>query len=284
MKKISKLIIIMFVLIIIITGCGTNDTVKEDGPDNTSINEKNQQVQEVTKLTDIEVMKMYTNPEDYVGRVVDLTGRVFSEPEYDSDGVYFQMFADLENSEKNTIIAFNDSNFLLGSDDYVRISGEVVDVFEGTNAFGGTIIAPAIVAYELEVISYMDAVSPTVKEVIPTNSTETQYGYSVSVDKVEFADNETRVYLTVENAGSSKFNLYSFYAKIIQDGKQYEEETNYSADYPEVQTDLMVGVTTNGIFTFPKIEISDFQLVMEASSENWDEDLSPYIFDVSVSQ
>lgn len=102
------------------------------------------------------------------------------------------------------------------------------------------------------------------------------------MEKVELAEKETRVYLKVENAGSSNFNLYSFNAKIIQNGKQYEEETNFSADYPDVQTDLSVGVTTEGIFCFPAIEQADFQIVLEGSSDNWEEDLQPYTFPLSA--
>ena len=39
-------------------------------------------------------------------------------------------------------------------------------------------------------------------------------------NKVELDENETRVYVTVQNDGTDVFHLYPFNAKISQDGKQ----------------------------------------------------------------
>ena len=73
---------------------------------------------------------------------------------------------------------------------------------------------------------------PTIKSVELSRVTQDQLGYSITVEKVEFAEKETRVYVTIQNNGSSNFSAYSFNSKIIQNGKQYEEARNYSADYP----------------------------------------------------
>ena len=76
--------------------------------------------------------------------------------------------------------------------------------------------------------------------------------------------------------------LYSFDAKLIQNGKQYEEEPNYEADYPEVQTDLSVGVTTEGIITFQPIEEAPFQIILPAYSDNFSENIADYTFDITI--
>ncbi len=237
---------------------------------------------DTSPLSDSEIKELYTNPDKFEGRTVTLSGQVFSEPEYDESGVYFQMFIDVENAEGNTIVAYPDPDFELESDDYVKLTGAVAGTFEGTNAFGGTVTAPQIIATELEKSSYAEVVAPALKTVELDDATGTQYGYTVSVTKIEFAENETRVYVTVNNNGSDTFSLYSFDAKVIQDGKQYEEESNYDADYPEVQSDLLPGATTEGIITFPAMEQKDLQIVLEAYSENYDEDIEPYTFGITV--
>ena len=118
--------------------------------------------------------------------------------------------ADPENIDYNTVVAYFDPELTLEDGQYIRISGTVIDVFEGENMMGGKIVAPAIQADTLEVISYKDAVRPTVATATTINNTVEQYGYSVAVQSVELAEKETRAYISVTNNGSSEFSLYGF--------------------------------------------------------------------------
>ncbi len=226
-----------------------------------------------------EIKSLYTTPEKFKDHYVEIIGRVFTAPEFDEDGVCLQMWADIENSENNTIVYIWDKNFDVKQDDYIRIVGKVGDTFEGENAFGGTVSAPTIIAKEYEVLSYQDALMPTLKN-IEVNQTQTQYGYSITLQKVEFAEKETRVYLKVDNQGSDTFNVYSFNAKITQAGKQFGEQDNWDAEYPEIQSDLLVGNSTEGIISFPKLNEGAFGVIIDASSENYDEDIKPFTFSV----
>lgn len=244
--------------------------------------EKSEEIEDKTPLSESEIAQMYTDPDKFMNRTVTLTGRVFTSPERDEDGIYFQMFYDTENHDLNTIVAYFDPAFELEEGDYVKLTGVVSGNFEGENAFGGTVTAPQIIATSLEKSSYAEVVSPALKTVTPKGASSTQHGYTVSLTKVEFAEKETRLYFTVENAGKATFNLYSFNTKLVQNGKQYEEETNYDADYPEIQSDLLPGVTTEGIISFPPIDQADFQIILDAYSDDFDEDFEVYTFDISV--
>lgn len=265
--------LLSLILVIGLTACGGGGTTDANSPAGT---------QEAQKpLSSAEIKQMYTNPADFKGRTVELIGKVFSEPEYDMDGVYFQMWGDPQNSELNTVVGYLDPEFELVSGDYVKILGTVKDVFEGENMMGGKIIAPSILAESLEVMSYEDAIAPALYTAVPAEKTQDQIGYKVTVEKVELSESETRAYITIENGGSDNFSLYSFNAKIVQNGKQYEEQTNYEADYQDIQTDLMVGITTEGIICFPKIENASFKLILEGRSDNWNEDIAPYVFELT---
>lgn len=233
-------------------------------------------------MNESEIMAMYGNPDKFSGRSLELTGKVFGSVEYDEHGVAFQMWADPENNDLNTFILFPDTNFKINEGEFVRITGTVNSAFQAQNAFGVTITAPLILASQVEIVSYADAVDPVIRTITPEGSTQTQYGYTVTVEKIELAEKETRVYLKIENHGSDKFSLYSFNSLLIQNGQQYEEQTNFSADYPKVQTDLVTGVSTQGVICFPAVEPASFQLRFEAHSENWNESLEPYIFDITV--
>lgn len=231
-------------------------------------------------LTDAEVKMMYSAPDEYKGALVELSGVVFNTVEYDEDGVYFQMWGDPENSDLNTIVTYPDPNFALESDQYVKLTGTVMGEFTGTNAFGGEISAAVVTADTLEISTYQDVVSPTLVIASADVPTVEQLGYSITVQKAELAENETRLYISATNNGSANFTIYSFNMTIVQDGHQYEEESNYDADYPELQSDIRPSVTTEGIVTFPALENAPFQLIIEARSDDWDEDIQDYVFNL----
>ena len=270
---------LLIVLLAMLVGCTPPTTNTVSGNDSAEVSEA-----PAEPLSDSEVKRMYSNPSDYIGSTVELVGVIFGGVDYDGDGIYFQMWADPENIDYNTVVAYFDPELTLEDGQYIRISGTVIDVFEGENMMGGQIIAPAIQADTLEVISYKDAVRPTIATATAINNTVEQYGYSVTVQSVELAEKETRAYISVTNNGSSEFSLYGFNMVLIQDGAQYEYTPNYMADYPELQSSIRAGITTEGVVVFPAIQQKPFQIIMEASTYDWSQPLQEYIFDFNIAE
>ncbi len=229
-------------------------------------------------ISEADIEKAYASPDSYRGQYVKLYGKVFGEPEKHEDAVYFQMYADPENYEKNTVV------FLYGvqdiaSDDYVVVDGVISGAYEYQNMMGGTITALQIETDSVEESNYIDCCAPTIKSV-DLNKTIDQKGYSVTLEKVEFSDIETRVYFTINNNGSDNFSLYEFNMKLIQNGTQYENDYNYNADYPQLQTDLMPGTTTSGIVVFPSLDPdAGAKLYCDGSCDNWRTNLEEYVFE-----
>lgn len=245
---------------------------------------ENNSSEENEKMTEQEIEQLYADPKKFEGRSIEIYGQLLNSPEKDDSGIYFQMWADPENANLNTVVYFDDPDFQVEVENYVKVSGVVGKEFEGENAFGGTVTAPTIIADSVEVVSYTEAVSPALHTYEFDNLVQDQYGYSVKIDKVELAENETRIYLTVNNNGSDKFSLYSFNSSIIQNGEQFNEQDNWAANYPEIQTDLNVGASTNGVIAFPAIENANFQLILDGYSSNYNENIEPYTFDIPVNQ
>lgn len=225
-----------------------------------------------------ELKSLFTTPEKFKSHCAELIGKVF-KVEYTDDGVAVQMWQDFKSCNNNIIVYVLDSDFKVKEDEFLKVTGIVGDVFEGENMMGAKITAPTITAREYSVVDYMEAAMPA-KKTLDVNQTQTQYGYSVTVQKVEFADEETRVYVKVDNGGSDKFSLYSFNAKLVQNGKQYDEQSNFEADYPEIQSDLLVGSSSEGIIAFPAIKEEGFNLIFEAYSDNFYETINPYTFEI----
>lgn len=225
--------------------------------------------------------KMYSDPNKYRYFEVEFTGKVFADPERDDEGVYLQVWADAENSEKNMIVAYNEPDFEVSTDDYVLVKGIVEKTFEGENAFGGTLQMPGIKANNIEVVDYMTAVAPTIKT-IEVKEEINQNGFIVFVEKIEIAENETRVYVRIENQTSDNISFYSHNTKLIIGNKQLEEEYAYDADYPELQSELIPGTETEGVIVYPKIDQAEtmLKLYAEGYSDDYEIEVEPFKFEI----
>lgn len=272
MKKIRVWLGVLFVMLLL-AACGEGDS--SDGA-----NTGDQQSGKV--LAEEDYAKMYTEPKKYKGYEVTQSGKVFTEPEYDEDGVYLQAFADAKNSEKNTILFYADPSFEVESQQYVQWTGIVKDEFKGENMMGGKVVAPVIEVKDLKVVSYFDVMAPTL-ETIELNETQNQHGYELTVEKVEVAKEQFRVFVTVENKTEHNINFYTFNTKVIADGKQLEEVTIYEDDVESVQSDILPGVKTSGVIVYPSVgEVEEVRLYAEGSSDNYDIDIEPFQFDIPL--
>lgn len=279
-KWIIGVFFVIFLIIFIFSGTDESEKaddkiVNNDEINNETINNNNNN--KIIFLDAADIENAYSSPDKYTGKYIEISGKVFGEPEIEDGYVYFQMYADPKNYQKNTIVACEKPNFSILEDSYVKLCGEIQGAYEYENYFGGTLQALLINAVSIEESNYMDIVCPTLKE-LPVNTILEQKGYKITIEKVEFAETETRVYLNVANNGSDKFYFYEFNTKIVQNGTQYEkQDTPYEAEYPELQSELLVGTQTSGIIVYPPIDMNtSFEFYCEANSDNYKENLEPY--------
>lgn len=232
-------------------------------------------------LTEEELTQMYSDPDAFKGRSVTLTGRISKDPELENGYYYFQMYADPTNLDRNTVVVCPSKGLTLAEDDYVGVTGVVVGEFKGFNAFWSIVSAPKIKASSVKKLSYLEAVHPTLRSVA-VDKTSTQAGYRITVSRVEFAAQQTRVYVTVKNGGKATFSLYKYSSKALQAGKQYDYLSDYRADYPQVQDSLLPGAVTEGVLTFPAMKPASFQLYLVCMSTDWSENVDDVTLDIPV--
>ena len=262
----------------LLSACGSNDVDKE------SNGEKSPKAEEATgTVAPEEFDKMYGSPKNYKGHSIEFTGQVFTPPEKDEDGTYLQVYANPEKYEQNVIVGVEEPDLQVSTDDYVLIKGTVQGQMDGENLMGGTVTAPVILADTIEVIDYITAVSPTTKE-IPVEQEQDQHGILVTLKKIELADNQTRVYITVANNTDSNVSLYDSNMKLIVGNKQLEPEYLPETGLPELQSDILPGVESEGVVIFPAIEegATGLKLHAEGYSDNYEIDLKPFVFEVTV--
>ena len=75
------------------------------------------------------------------------------------------------------------------------------------------------------------------------NLKQEKYGYSISIDKIEFYSEETRIYLAAVNNGKGSLFVDSDSSVILQQGRQYNITKNYNADYQELPYEIIKGAT-----------------------------------------
>jgi hypothetical protein len=225
-----------------------------------------------TQITRANYDLLVSDPDSYKGAHANIVGQVF-QVQRQSDEVDFQMWADPKNSDWNTVVASADPNLVVGEDDYVRVIGTVHGKYKGQNAFGADVTAPIVIADSVRRVSGLAAASPARYSL--GRATYTQYGITVTVQRIDFAPDETRALVFLTNNSNAGFSLYDSSAKLVVGGRQYDS-TFSSGDYPELSSDLAPGARTSGVMVFPPVSNYHSTTVMHLEGSSDDFNLGDY--------
>lgn len=273
MKKVLSVLFVACLCCGMIVGCGSPKKGSSDTP---------QKSKKKEYVSEGEIADVFSNPDKFKGKYVKMSGKIFNGPEEKDGMVAYQAWHDVTNAGNDFVLTTDDDSF--NSDDYVVVDGMIAGTFEGENMMGGKITSPIIKADTIEKQSYMDAVVPTIKEVSPQNAVSEQNGISLKVDKVEFAEKETRVYITESNGTADKFSMWVYSIQIVQNGQQIEQASSssaYDGGYATLSSDILPNASSSGVLVFPVIDSSaSFQIYAEGSSDNWELDFAPFTIDV----
>lgn len=262
MKKHIAIILTLFTTIFFLAGCGSSEPAEK------------------VYLEDSEIDAALSDGDSYKGKYINIAGKVFSIDK-DGDTVAMQAWYDVENAEQQFIV-YADKELASGvkEDSFVKVDGKITGTFTGENYFGGEITALLIEAESLEIGGYDDIYAPAenTKEV---GKTQDQHGVSVTLDRIEYAKGEARVYLSVKNESGYPASIYTYDAKAIQDGKQFEHEDNYEAGYDGDIGEVLDGASKEGILRFKGLDPEKpAKIQIGAYSDNWDIEMEDFVFEV----
>lgn len=268
MKRFVALVLAL-VMVFALAACGSEES--------TSPGEK-------VYLEDSEILSMFSDPDSYKDKYVKIPGKVFTAPEQDGETLALQLWYDVQNLNYNYIV-YTTPGESYAEGDYVIVDGRIDGTFKGENAFGGDVTAPLIKDATVTKSSYIDVVVPTLKEVTP-NVTQDQNGFVVNVTKVEYAEAETRVYMTVTNNTdvSMSYGVYSIV--ILQNGQQIAQDdsssSRYEGNYAELGYEVAPHSSTSGVLVFPALDQSTaFQiLVPDIYSDNYEVEYQDMTLDI----
>jgi len=226
--------------------------------------------------------ELYSDPDAHEGASVDVAGQLLERPDDTGEELAFQMFADPENSEWNTIVYTTQTDLDLNTDDYVRVQGEVLGAFEGENAFGASLTTPAVQASDVSTVSAGQAVDPAT-EVREIGQTLGDQGFEVTLDKIEFGEDSTRAYVKMVNNTGRGASFYTFDAKIQQGSTQVDYlEDSFAYYEEEPQSELRPDVETEGVLAFESVNPDEpFELIVPWSSDNYNINARGIVFQIT---
>ena len=222
----------------------------------------------------VSIQEMLKSPDDYKDYEVSFTG-VVSEYEGESGDYGLYLYTNIADSDGDVFV-YTTSEEEIEDGDFVKVDGVVVGTLEGENTFGTEVEDPAINAVSVTKISGDDAVAPTTLSKEPGDVK--QIGdLTITLTKIEYAENETRVYLSFDNRSSRDYEFYD-YDTVLTQGKKdigmvddYERNTNqneteveargkldakiyFEGTNPDKPTTLKVEVTETDDYTTESVE------------------------------
>jgi len=222
------------------------------------------------------------NPDAYKGEVVEWGGMVFSDPERDDSGVYLQMYYG-DSVDKAFVVGYKKPDFQVKSDDFLKVLGVVKGSFEGENAFGAKLKRTLIEAGYIEK-STRSAVASPAEMIAQVNKDNSQNGFTVTLEKVEIASDETRVFVRLKNDSSQKINFYTFDVKLTQGSKQFEHKIllNNSEDLP---SEILPGIEAKGVIVFDAVDKNSKNLKVflgKPTGEDWSQKWEDITFEITL--
>ena len=268
MKKIIA-ILLSLVFMLTFASCGNNlgDDSKEENRE---------------YIADSDIINFIQNPDNYKGKYVKISGKISSQIA-DGDEITLQIYTPYDDFNNDVLVDCSNGSETFSEDEYVIVEGKIEGSQKYESLLGEELTSPLIEAVSVQKVSYIDAISPTLKSV-DVWQTVNPGNSPMTLEKVEFAEKETRLYFTFENHTGGEYDLYTYSCALVQNGNQYEQQDNFDANYPELSTDVIPEAKTSGVITFPAIDQNTDFMVRISGCAYSDFETNDFDFYVTVNQ
>ena len=225
---------------------------------------------------------LVSNPARYKGARVDISGKIFAPPQVapSKRGITVQAYMDPKNSTWTTIVGYARSSLRVGQGDYIHVVGTVRGKATSKNAGGGTVNGVAVTASSVEKTDATAAASLPVRVATTLGESSTQDGVTVAVTTADFAPDETRVFVTVENASHASASFSSANTKAVQGSQQFDAKPNL--DYPQVANEIKPGVTSSGVVVLAQLDPRLTTRLVFQVSQGPGIQFAPFSFDIAA--
>ncbi len=219
-------------------------------------------------------------PDSFKDARVDIVGAVFGEPVKDGNVTHWQMWPHPTNVDWLAVVDFEDSAFAIADGDYVHVVGTVRGETKGEIPLLATLDAVAVRAETAEVVDE-SALAPTALRTVTVAMSAEQHQLVITVDKVEFAANETRVYVTVNNQSTATASFNGYKTRAVQGLTEYQPQD--LSPYPWVEQELPPDAVSSGVVLLPAMDPAQAtELSFEPRTDDYQLEFSPYVFEIAA--
>ncbi|KNF07379.1 hypothetical protein CLPU_17c00040 [Gottschalkia purinilytica] len=236
MKKILSFLLVI-ILSISIIGCSSSN--EESSNSNSEI------------ISSKKIEEICSNPDKFRTQDIELYGRVSTTPKHEGDDTIFGFNA-LNNNDLTNFIVATKNGTTLNKDDIIYIKGKISGSSNGEILYGRDISLTGIYATDFNKTNdYIKDFAPSI-ETKNVDKEENKDGYNFGVNKVEFAENETRVYIKVGNKSNKNFRFDPYKVHLIQNNKLIEQSYNFTSNFKELNSEIMPGEVKEVILLYEK--------------------------------
>lgn len=273
MKRKIVTLMLVAMMAINVTACGGSNS--ESSKKTETASKEKEYVDDITAVA--------SNPDSYNGKYIKFTG-IVSTVDSNDDIYGCQVYVDMDYN--NSVLVEIPKSIMPETpktDDLINFDAKIEKAKDGQTVMGVDSTWAYLVADSAEKTTYLESFGKADATWEFTDKAAEQNGISISVTKVEFAKDETRFYVTATNNSADKMNIWSSSSKVLQNGQQYEQIYTYNSfeEYPELSSELLPGASSSGILCFDKLDPAALQLYVEGSSDNYELEFSPFIFDLA---
>jgi len=214
----------------LLAGCGSSST-KADAPGAGQ------------HLTNADWGAVEANPDAYAGATVVVVGKVYdvSKPRGGGAGT-IHVWADPQlNGQPTVVSAPTGRHVAVGQ--YVRVRGVVASDQSSTAG-----ASPVVDAHTINVVSGLAARSPTLRSTFGNRFTLRRVSFHPY--RIEFAKDETRVFIWISNHTKYGIQLNDPNTYFVQHGQTYHPASS-NLDYPQLPSTIPPGGRGFGVVVFP---------------------------------
>jgi len=223
---------------------------------------------------------LFDNPKLYMGLPVNFVGRIEKLVEIDKNNTQFTVSVGVggQAQTRDIIVSYNQPHSVLKFSNFIEITGSIQHVMR----VNGNEEIPLIVADKVEGIEDPWSILAPAKYTIYPDKTVTQSNKVVHLEKIEFADRETRLYVQMKNMGTSDELLVLTNTVGKQAGLEFKElqNGNYGKEFASI-VQLQPNQEARGvIFLEPMDSQKGAAMVIMGSTNDVLMGQEPYAFDI----
>ncbi len=223
---------------------------------------------------------LFDNPKLYMGLPVNLVGRIEKLVKIDENSTQFTVSVRVggQAETRDIIVSYNRPHSALQFSNFIEITGSIQHV---TKVNGNEEI-PLIVADKVEGTEDPWSMLAPAKYTFYPDKTVTQSNKVVHLEKIEFAERETRLYIRMKNTGTADELLVLTNTVGKQAGREFKELKNsyYGQEFPSI-VQLQPNQEARGvIFLEPMDSQQGAAMIIMGSTNDVLMGQDPYVFDI----